>query len=53
MPISNYDSLFGGQKGAAQKALDAMIKQYGEKQGKSVFYGKVAKLQKANQSKKG
>lgn len=41
MPISNYDSLFGG-KGSAQKLMNALIKQYGEKRGESIFYAKVA-----------
>lgn len=47
MPISQYDQFFGGN---AQKAYDALVKQYGEKKGKSIFYAKVniAKRSKGN-----
>jgi hypothetical protein len=38
VPISKYDSYFGGKKGSAQKALDAMIAEYGEEKGKRIFY---------------
>lgn len=38
MPISKYDKHFGPTSGAAKKALDAMVRRYGEKKGKSVFY---------------
>ena len=35
MPISRYDALFGGN---AAKALASMIRTYGEKKGREVFY---------------
>ena len=51
MPMSNYDQYFGGEPGSAQKAYDAMVQEYGEEKGKSVFYatlnkkkGKVSKV---------
>jgi hypothetical protein len=40
MPISKYDRYFGGD---AAKALRAMIKQYGAKRGRSVFYATINK----------
>jgi hypothetical protein len=41
-PISEYDKYFGGT-GAAKKAYDSMIDQYGEKKGKEVFYATMNK----------
>jgi hypothetical protein len=38
MPISKYDSAYGGKSGAAAKALAAMRKKYGRKRGTSIFY---------------
>lgn len=38
MPISAYDSAYGGKKGSAQKALSSMVRKYGQEKGKSVFY---------------
>ena len=37
MPLSRYDSLFGG-KGGASKAKAAMEETYGEEKGEKVFY---------------
>ena len=48
MPISQYNEFFGGD---AEKAYNSMIKQYGEKKGKEVFYASVAKRKKAHGSK--
>ena len=48
-PISEYDKYFGGT-GAAKKAYDSMIDQYGEKKGKEVFYATMNK--KKNQHEK-
>lgn len=42
MPVSRYDPKFGG-KGSAAKALKAMVKQYGAKKGRQVFYATVNK----------
>jgi hypothetical protein len=47
MPLSNYDSLFGGKPGAAAEALAAMKKEYGQKKGEQVFYAKVNRLRSA------
>ena len=38
MPLSKYNSAFGGKKGSASKAYRAMAKQYGSKKGEQVFY---------------
>lgn len=46
MPISKYNDLFGGGRGAAQKALDSMKRTYGTKDGTHVFYAKVAKAKR-------
>ena len=43
MPVNRYDKLFGGQPGAADKALQNMRKTYGRKDGETVFYATVAK----------
>lgn len=43
MPISNYDRYFGGD---AAKAYRAMVKQYGAKKGRQVFYALVNKRRK-------
>jgi hypothetical protein len=40
MPISKYDRHFGGN---ASKALRAMIRKYGAKKGRQVFYATVNK----------
>jgi hypothetical protein len=42
-PISEYDKYFGGKPGAARKAKDSMIDQYGEEKGKEVFYATMNK----------
>jgi len=41
-PISEYDKYFGGT-GAAKKAYDSMIDQYGEEKGEEVFYATMNK----------
>ena len=38
MPVSKYNSAFGGKPGAALKAMHSMQRQYGPKKGESVFY---------------
>lgn len=43
MPIEKYDRYFGGKRGSASKALEAMQRQYGDKRGESVFYALVNK----------
>lgn len=40
MPLKKYDRYFGGD---AAKAYRAMVKQYGAKKGRSVFYALVNK----------
>lgn len=44
MPISKYNPYFGGN---AEKALQNLIKEYGQKKGESIFYALVAKRKKA------
>lgn len=46
MPLNRYDKYFGGESGAAEKALRAMRKTYGRKDGDRVFYARVAKLKR-------
>lgn len=46
MPTERYDKVFGGKKGSARKALDAMKQEYGEKKGTSIFYAKKNKAMK-------
>lgn len=41
MPIGGYDKLFGGARGAAEKARSTMRKTYGAKKGEAVFWGTV------------
>lgn len=43
MPIARYNKAFGGKKGSAAEAHDAIVKEYGPKKGESVFYAMVAK----------
>lgn len=43
MPISKYNKYYGGH---ASKALKAMRKEYGSKEGTSVFYAKINKMKK-------
>ena len=50
MPLSRYDTAFGGKKGSAGKAKRAMAKQYGAKKGESVFYASVNKAKKKRHS---
>jgi hypothetical protein len=50
MPISAYDDLFGGD---ANKTYQALLKQYGDQKGKSVFYAMVNKRRRARSGKKG
>ena len=38
MPISKYNRYFGGEKGSAQKAKNAMADEYGADKGERVFY---------------
>lgn len=47
MPLSNYDSAFGGKQGSAAKAKASMIKQYGLKRGTEIFYATLHKRRKA------
>lgn len=38
MPLSKYNTQFGGKPGSAAKAHAAMSEQYGSKRGKAIFY---------------
>lgn len=46
MPVGKYDPLFGGEPGAAERALKNMKRTYGPKKGEQVFYGVVAKRER-------
>lgn len=43
MPTNRYDKYFGGEPGAAEKALRQMKKTYGAKDGETVFHATIAK----------
>jgi hypothetical protein len=45
MPLSKYNTAFGGKPGAAVKAMRSMQKTYGPKKGESVFYATKNKRQ--------
>lgn len=38
MPISRYNSAYGGKSGSAAEAKSSMAKQYGAKLGERIFY---------------
>ena len=53
MPIARYDKHFGGQPGAADKALKSMQRTYGRKKGETVFYATIHKRElKAKRGKR-
>lgn len=43
MPLSKYDRFFGGD---ARKAYGAMVKRYGAKKGRQIFYATVNRRRK-------
>jgi len=43
MPLSKENAAFGGAPGSAAKAHDAMVKEYGAKEGERVFYATINK----------
>jgi hypothetical protein len=43
MTTRNNDKFFGGERGAAEKALASMKKLYGRKDGEAVFQATIAK----------
>lgn len=47
MPIDSYDPWFGSKKGSANKALAALVKQYGLRKGTEVFYALANKRKRA------
>jgi hypothetical protein len=51
-PMSEYDKYFGGT-GAAKKAYDSMIDQYGEEKGKEVFYATMNKKKNKKSASEG
>lgn len=50
MPVSKYNKVFGGKKGSAAKAMEAMRSTYGGEKGERVFY---AFINKKKEKKKG
>lgn len=52
MPISRYDSSYGGKQGSAGKALQAMISRYGSEKGKRVFYATANKRRRRKKRRK-
>lgn len=51
MGLERFDKLFGGERGAAQRALDGMRKTYGRKDGQTVFDATVAKRKRKSKPK--
>jgi len=41
MPLSKYNKVFGGKKGAARSAYMGMVRTYGPQRGSNVFYATV------------
>lgn len=52
MPLSKYNSSFGGKPGSAEKAHSAMVQQYGPEKGERVFYATKNKRKFAHATKK-
>lgn len=52
MPLTKYDKIFGGQRGAAAKTLAQMKKTYGPKKGETVFYAVIAKRERKSRRPK-
>ncbi len=50
MPMSKYNSYFGGKPGAASKAMEAMQKEYGPDKGEHIFYALKNKRKKMGRS---
>lgn len=51
MPISGYNKYFakkGDTTGAAEKLLKNLVKEYGDKKGKQIFYAMLAKRKRIN-----
>jgi hypothetical protein len=52
MPLSKYNKILtsdkGDSKGASKKLMANLVKEYGDKKGKQVFYGIVAKRERAH-----
>ncbi|HET7047867.1 MAG TPA: hypothetical protein VFI54_06305 [Solirubrobacteraceae bacterium] len=52
MTLGRYDKLFGGDRGAAEKALEAMKRTYGRKDGEAVFWGTIAKRKRRGERRR-
>ena len=54
MPLSKYNKQFGGKEGSAEKAYNAMQKEYGPDKGKRIFYAtKNVMAKKMSKMKRG
>ena len=51
MPLARYDKYFGGERGAADRALAAMQRTYGRKDGETVFHATIAKRKRKGKSR--
>lgn len=51
MPLSKYNTQFGGKPGSAAKAKAAMAKQYGSARSEGIFYALMNKRKKAEREK--
>lgn len=50
MPLSKYDEVLGG-KGAAEKLMAALVKEYGKQKAERIFYAKVNMKRKSKSGK--
>lgn len=44
--LSRFDKFFGGERGAADKTLQAYKKTYGSRDGQTIFDARIAKLKR-------
>lgn len=51
MGLGRYDKFFGGERGAAEKALISMQRSYGRKDGETVFYATIAKRKRKGKAR--
>lgn len=44
--LSRFDKFFGGERGSADKTLQAYKRTYGSRDGQTIFDAKIAKLKR-------
>lgn len=50
VPVDSEDRYFGASEGSANKALSALIKQYGARKGHDIYYRMLAERKKAGRT---